>query len=140
MNEQFEFTLAAAAEPATVEPKSGAPAPQAIETEKPKTTATESQSKAPEQEPFTAWGKEVGGLQAGLGFKAGEKRTYNHGETATLVVRVRNVGNMDVKFQYYPMFLSENSPTVLDETGKRVSLRGNTLHLVLKQVTSYRAK
>jgi hypothetical protein len=27
-----------------------------------------------------------------LGFKAGEKRAYSHGETVTLVVRVRNVG------------------------------------------------
>ncbi len=44
------------------------------------------------KEPFTAWGKEVGGLHAGLGFKAGEKRAYTYGETATLVVRVRNVG------------------------------------------------
>ncbi len=87
-----------------------------------------------EKEPFTAWGKEVGGLQAGLGFKAGEQRAYTHGETVTLVVRVRNVGNKDVKFQYYPKFLSENSPTVLDETGKRVSLRGNTLHIVKRDI------
>ena len=87
-----------------------------------------------EKEPFTAWGKEVGGLQAGLGFKAGEKRAYTHGETVTLVVRVRNVGKEEVKFQYYHKFLSENSPTVLDETGKRVSLRGNTLHILKRDV------
>lgn len=30
---------------------------------------------------FTAWGKEIGGLQAGLGFHPGEKRVYSHGET-----------------------------------------------------------
>ncbi len=88
----------------------------------------------PEKEPFTAWGKEVGGLQAGLGFKAGAKRAYTHGETVTLVVRVRNVGQNDIKFKYYPTFLSENSPTVLDETGKRVSLRGNTLRLVQHEI------
>ena len=51
---------------------------QAIETEKPKTAATELQPKAQEKEPFTAWGKEVSGLQAGLGFKADEKRAYTH--------------------------------------------------------------
>ncbi|MCY2964441.1 MAG: hypothetical protein NT069_12540, partial [Planctomycetota bacterium] len=130
VNEELEFTLAAAAEPATGEPNSGASAPQATATEKPKTTATESQPKTTAKEPFTAWGEEVGGLQAGLGFKVGEKRVYRHGETVTLVVRVRNVGNKNVKFQYYPTFLSENSPTVLDETGKRVSLRGNVLRLV----------
>ena len=31
--------------------------------------------------PGYAWGKEVGGLQAGLGFKPGDKRVYHHGET-----------------------------------------------------------
>ena len=90
--------------------------------------------KTTQQEPITAWGKEVGGLQAGLGFKAGENRVYRHGETATLVVRVRNVGQNDIKFKYYPTFLSENSPTVLDETGKRVSLRGNMLRIVRRDV------
>ena len=109
---EVEFTLAA-----------GVTAPQVSEA--PKTTV---------QEAFTAWGKEVGGLQAGLGFKAGAERAYHHGETVTLVVRVRNVGNKDVKFQYYPKFLSENSPTVLDETGKRVSLRGNTLPIVKRDI------
>ena len=109
---EVEFTLAA-----------GVTAPQVSEA--PKTTV---------QEPFTAWGKEVCGLQAGLGFKAGAERAYHHGETVMLVVRVRNVGNEDVKFQYYPKFLSENSPTVLDETGKRVSLRGNTLPIVKRDI------
>ncbi len=86
------------------------------------------------KEDLTAWGNEVGGLQAGLGFKAGEQRVYDHGETVSLVVRVRNVGQNDIKFKYYPTFLSENSPTVLDETGKRVSLRGNILHIVKREI------
>src|SRR5262249_48320072 len=38
------------------------------------------------EEGCTAWGKEVGGLQAGLGFRPGEKRLYTHGETVNLVV------------------------------------------------------
>src|SRR5262249_49745275 len=49
-----------------------------------------------EKEGFTSWGKEVGGLQAGLGFRPGEKRAYSHGETVTLVVRVRNVGKEEI--------------------------------------------
>jgi uncharacterized protein (TIGR03067 family) len=69
------------------------------------------------KEDLTAWGKEVGGLQAGLGFKAGAKRAYTHGETATLVVRVRNVGKEEVKFEYLRPFFYENSPTVTDGEG-----------------------
>ncbi len=69
---------------------------------------------------FTAWGKEVGGLQAGLGLRPGEHRTYHHGETVTLVVRVRNVGNETVKFEYIRQFLDENPPTVTKADGKTV--------------------
>ena len=54
------------------------------------------QEKGEDKEIVTAWGKEVGGLQAGLGFRPGEKRAYRHGETVTLVVRVRNVGKETV--------------------------------------------
>jgi RNA polymerase sigma factor (sigma-70 family) len=69
----------------------------------------------------TAWGKEVGGLQAGLDFRPGEKRTYRHGETITLVVRLRNVGNEAVKFEYVRQFLDENPPTVTNAAGKTSS-------------------
>jgi RNA polymerase sigma factor (sigma-70 family) len=71
-----------------------------------------------------AWGKEAGGLQAGLGFKPGDKRVYHHGETATLVLRIRNVGKEEVKFQYVPQFFKETPPTVTDGEGKPVPLRG----------------
>jgi hypothetical protein len=71
-----------------------------------------------EKEGFTAWGKEVGGLQAGLGLRPGERRVYHHGETITLVVRVRNVGKATVKFEYLRQFLDENPPTVTDADGK----------------------
>src|SRR5271170_6450409 len=50
----------------------------------------------PEKEGLTAWGNEVGGLQAGLGFSPAEKRAYRHGEKVRLVVRVRNVGKQVV--------------------------------------------
>ncbi len=77
-----------------------------------------------EKEAFTAWGKEAGGLQAGVGFLAGQKRIYRHGETVTLVVRVRNVGKEEVTFQYVPAFFKENPATVTDTEGKPVTLLG----------------
>ncbi len=82
----------------------------------------EGEKMPPEKEPFNAWGKEVGGLQAGLGFPAGEKRAYSHGETVKLVVRVRNVGKEGVKFRYVRQFFIENPPTVTDGDGKPVPL------------------
>jgi len=77
-----------------------------------------------EKEAFTAWGKEVGGLQAGLGIRPGERRVYHHGETITLVVRVRNVGKETVKFEYVRQFLDENPPTVTKADGKTVPQPG----------------
>jgi RNA polymerase sigma factor (sigma-70 family) len=71
-------------------------------------------------EDVTAWGKEVGGLQAGLSLRPSEKRAYSHGETVTLVVRVRNVGKETVKFEYIRQFLDEQPPTVTNADGKAV--------------------
>jgi RNA polymerase sigma factor (sigma-70 family) len=78
--------------------------------------------KKEEEKPFVAWGKEVGGFQAGLGFRPGEKRAYAHGEKVTLVVHVRNVGKEEVKFKYLRQFFIENPPTVTAGQGKRVPL------------------
>lgn len=75
-----------------------------------------------EKTPFTAWGKEINGLQVGLGLPAGQKRVYSHGETVTLVVRLRNIGKEDVKFQYLRQFFIETPPTVTDGDGKPVRL------------------
>jgi hypothetical protein len=75
-----------------------------------------------EKEGFTAWGKEAGGMQAGLGFRPGEHRAYTTGETVTLVVRVRNVGKKEVKFEYLCQFFIETPPTVTDGKGKPVPL------------------
>ena len=82
------------------------------------------QKKDEEKESFTAWGKEINGLQAGLGLRPGEHRAYHHGETVTLVVRVRNVGKETVRFQYIRQFLDENPPTVTDAGGKTVPQPG----------------
>jgi RNA polymerase sigma factor (sigma-70 family) len=86
--------------------------------------------KEKEKEAFTAWGKEVGGLQAGLGYKAGEKRAYGHGETVNLVVRVRNVGKEDVKFRYLKEFFEEKPPTVTGGEGKTIRHGGVDLFWV----------
>jgi hypothetical protein len=71
-----------------------------------------------EKEAVTAWGREVGGLQAGL--SVGDKRVYRHGETVTLVVRVRNVGKEAVRFEYIRQYLDENPPTVTGADGKTI--------------------
>jgi hypothetical protein len=75
-----------------------------------------------EKERFAAWGKEAGGLQAGLGYLPDQHRAYHTGETVTLVVRVRNFGKEPVKFQYYRQFFMENPPAVTDGEGKPVRL------------------
>ena len=65
-----------------------------------------------------AWGKEVGGLQAGL--TIGEKRAYSHGETVKVFLKVRNVGKEAVKFKYITQYLDENPPTVTGADGKTI--------------------
>ncbi|MFL5341456.1 MAG: RNA polymerase sigma factor, partial [Gemmataceae bacterium] len=87
-------------------------------------TANEPVKKPPEpdKEAFTAWGKEVGGMQAGLGFRPGENRVYHHGETVKVVVRVRNVGKEPVEFKHVRAFFLENPPRITDADGKMVQL------------------
>lgn len=75
---------------------------------------------AEKKEAFTAWGQEIGSLQAGLSVPGGLKKRYQMGDTITLVVRVRNVGKAAVKFEYVREFLDENRPTVTDAEGKAV--------------------
>ena len=86
--------------------------------------APQEQDREQDKEGFTAWGKEVGGLQAGLGYRPGEHRAYGSGETVRLVVRVRNVGKEAVKFQYFNEFFYENPPTVRDDDGAPIPLEG----------------
>ena len=89
-------------------------------------TFAANQEKEPEKkqnkEAFTAWGKEVGGLRAGLGYRpGGDKRSYSHGETVKVVVRVRNVGNEAVDFKHIWAFFM-NPPTITDPDGKPLQL------------------
>jgi hypothetical protein len=87
-----------------------------------------------EKETFTAWGKEVGGLQAGLGFRPGEKRAYHHGETVTLVIRVRNVSKEEVKFRYLKEFFMEKPPTATGGDGKTIRHGGVDLFGSIAQI------
>jgi RNA polymerase sigma factor (sigma-70 family) len=73
----------------------------------------------------TAWGKEYMGLQAGLGFRPGERRAYIHGETVTLVVRVRTVNKNLLETRlggrpvnYIPAYFFDWPPYVTDGEGK----------------------
>jgi RNA polymerase sigma factor (sigma-70 family) len=90
---------------------------------KPAARQGEGDDKKPDQKGFTAWGNEVGGLQAGLGFRPGDKRAYRPGDTVRLVVRVRNVGKERVNISYFPQFFIETLPAVTDGKGKSVPLR-----------------
>jgi hypothetical protein len=73
-----------------------------------------------QEEGFTAWGKVVGCLHVGLGYLPGQKPAYSHDETIRLVVRVRNAGKEELKFQYVRQFLIERPPIVTDADGKAV--------------------
>jgi RNA polymerase sigma factor (sigma-70 family) len=99
-----------------------AKSPAAGATDKKKVKAPQKQEQKRDKKGFTAWGKEVGGLQAGLGYHPGQKRVYSHGETVKLVVRVRNVGKKEVKFRYLRQFFIEKPPAVTDAEGKPVPL------------------
>ena len=77
----------------------------------------------------TAWGKEVGGLQAGL--RIAEKRAYHTGEEVTVSLRVRNVGKEAVEFRHIWAFFVENPPTITGPDGKTIplpKLRAEGLH------------
>jgi hypothetical protein len=62
----------------------------------------------------------VGDLQAGLGCHPSQKWAFSQVETVRLVVRVRNIGKGEVKFQCLRQFLIENPPNVTDADGKAV--------------------
>lgn len=103
--------------------------------EKPVRTAA-LQQKEQGKETFTAWGREVGGLQAGLGYLSGQKRPYSPGETVKLVVRVRNASKEEVQFEYLKEFFIETPPTVTDDKRKPVPLgrrdAGGLVHVPVK--------
>jgi RNA polymerase sigma factor (sigma-70 family) len=83
-------------------------------------TATVEFEVKPAKESITAWGKEVGGLQAGL--RIAEKRAYHTGEEVTVSLWVRNVGKEAVEFRHIWAFFVENPPTITGPDGKTIPL------------------
>jgi RNA polymerase sigma factor (sigma-70 family) len=69
-----------------------------------------------------AWGKAVGGFQAGIAFPKGQRRPYRLGEVVTLVVWVRNVSDKSLTFDYTDGYMVEKPPTVKDADGKAAKL------------------
>jgi RNA polymerase sigma factor (sigma-70 family) len=69
-----------------------------------------------------AWGKAVGGFQAGVAFRKGQRRPYRVGEVVTLVVWVRNVSDKPLTFDYTDGYMVERPPTVKDADGKPAKL------------------
>ena len=74
---------------------------------------------APPKADDVAWGKEVGGLQAGVG---PTRKTYRAGETVTMVVKLRNVGKAPVTYTYLLTPYQYVVPTVHDSAGKPVTV------------------
>lgn len=72
-----------------------------------------------DNESFTAWSEKYpGGVQVGLGYRAGEKRAYSIGETVTLAVRARNVGKKEMLFWYHRQPTEKTPPRVTDNEGR----------------------
>jgi RNA polymerase sigma factor (sigma-70 family) len=72
------------------------------------------------KEAFTAWGKEVDGLQMGLALLPKDTHTVRQGEKAKFAVKLRNVGKADIKVTY--VRLRDRPPTVTDAGGGRVTV------------------
>jgi RNA polymerase sigma factor (sigma-70 family) len=69
------------------------------------------------KEGFTAWGKEVNGLQLGLALVPADKIAYRPGEEIQCEVRVRNVSKAPITISY--MF-DESEPEITDAKGEKV--------------------
>ena len=80
---------------------------------------------------LTAWGPELNGLQAGLGYRFGEQRAYAHGEEVKIVLRVRNVGKEAVELKRNGGYFIENPPTITNGDGKKVELKDSLGKVVL---------
>ncbi|MDB5307179.1 MAG: hypothetical protein JWO38_1381 [Gemmataceae bacterium] len=83
------------------------------------------QQKQKDKEAFTAWGKEVDGVQ--IGIQLGEQRVYTVGETATLIVRIRNNGKQEVPYSNGDFnggeYFLRNPPLITTADGKPVKIK-----------------
>jgi RNA polymerase sigma factor (sigma-70 family) len=92
----------------------GATPVQPIAEERAKTAQKQEQKQ--EKEVFTAWGKEVDGLQAGAALVKGD--SVRIGEKATVVVKLRNLSKAPIKVSVWPFWLYP--PGVVDAADKSV--------------------
>jgi hypothetical protein len=63
----------------------------------------------------------VKGLQAGIGFPAGDRDGYRIGDEVTLAVYVRNAGEGPVKIAYSSARLRHVRPLIEDANGRRIT-------------------
>jgi hypothetical protein len=76
-----------------------------------------------------AWGKTAGGLRAGIGLRAGDRRTYRADDSVTLVVYLRNVGTKVVGLSHTETLFAEWMPVVLDAAdGLPVAVAPGPIH------------
>ncbi len=68
------------------------------------------------------WGKEINGLQLGVGLLNGKKGLYSANEEVQLVVKLRNLSKTAIKVSYSSDPLDDVWPQVLDSAGKRVQV------------------
>src|SRR5262249_44013343 len=74
------------------------------------------------KDPGTAWGRAVGGLQAGLEFSPAGQKVYRLGEKVPLRLLLRNVSGKPFKMASQDRFMWENPPTIRDSHGKPAGL------------------
>jgi TIGR03009 family protein len=67
-----------------------------------------------------AWGRAAGGLEAGIGFRPGDRDAYRIGESVTFVVYLRNVGGKAVRLSHIETLFAESMPHVEDADGNRL--------------------
>jgi uncharacterized protein (TIGR03067 family) len=88
---------------------------------------------------FTAWGNELGGLQAGIGFRASNQgRVYHPGDKVSLVVRVRNVEKHPILFRHLSHYFLSSPPVIKDRSETTITLRGESFsgkpHLIAHEL------
>jgi hypothetical protein len=72
-----------------------------------------------------AWGKAINGLQAGLALGPTDKLSYQVGDTARFMVKVRNVSDRPIEMPYLAVEPGARvGPSVLDADGKRPPMSG----------------
>ena len=69
-----------------------------------------------------AWGDEVNGLQAGIGFTSDVRKIYRVGEKIAFLVKLRNPGREAVNYNAHFNPLAYAVPVVRDATGKAVTV------------------